>query len=176
MTAAALPRLLVVSSCGDRRRGFLRVGAGLVPCALGRAGIRSAKREGDGATPRGPLHPVAVLYRADRGPRPRTALPVGAIRPDSGWCDDPADRAYNQPVRLPFAAHHERLWREDRLYDVVVVLDYNMHPVRRGAGSAIFLHIAGDAFAPTAGCIAVTAPVMRRLLARIGPRTVIRIV
>ena len=140
-------------------------------CALGRTGIGQRKREGDGATPAGSFRLVAVLYRADRVRRPRTALPVTAIDPDSGWSDDPADRAYNQPVRLPYAASHERLWRADRLYDVVVVLDYNLSPAIPDAGSAIFLHIARENFAPTDGCVAIAPETMRRLLPRLGPRT-----
>ena len=84
-----------------------------------------------------------------------------------------ADRRYNRPVRLPYPARHERLWRDDRLYDVVVVLDYNLARPRPGAGGAIFLHIATPDFSPTAGCIALQPDAMRRLLALVGPRTAI---
>jgi L,D-peptidoglycan transpeptidase YkuD (ErfK/YbiS/YcfS/YnhG family) len=172
MTAAGtLSEILVVPAPGDRRRGMLLAGALHAPCALGRSGIAQWKREGDGATPAGNFRLTAVLYRPDRVSRPRTALPVTAIHPDSGWCDDPADRAYNQPVRLPYAASHERLWRADRLYDVVVVIDYNLAPAKRGAGSAIFLHIASKDFAPTEGCVSVAPATMRALLPRLGPRT-----
>ena len=113
-----------------------------------------------------------MFWRPDRLRRPAALLPGRALRAADGWCDDPADRHYNRPVRLPFAASHERLWREDHLYDVVVVLDYNLARPRPGAGSAIFLHIAKPEFAPTEGCIAVTPAAMRRLLATIGPGTV----
>jgi L,D-peptidoglycan transpeptidase YkuD (ErfK/YbiS/YcfS/YnhG family) len=116
-----------------------------------------------------------VLYRPDRLRRPDTALPVAAIRRESGWCDDPQDRRYNRPVRLPYAASHEELWRSDHLYDLLVVLDFNLLRPRRGAGSAIFLHLAAPGFAPTAGCVAVTEQIMRRILARAGPGTVIDI-
>lgn len=146
-----------------------------VPCAIGAGGIRGRKREGDMATPVGRFALVSVFYRPDRLRRPQTRLPVAPLRPDSGWCDDPGDRRYNRPVRLPYAGRHERMWRDDRLYDVVVVLDYNLDHPRPGAGSAIFLHLAAPDFAPTAGCVAVTEPVMRRLLARSGPGTVISI-
>jgi L,D-peptidoglycan transpeptidase YkuD (ErfK/YbiS/YcfS/YnhG family) len=172
---AALPRLTVASVTGNRRRGLLRAGGLVVPCALGRAGIRDHKREGDGVTPKGRWRLVAVLYRADRLRRPPTGLPLRALRADDGWCDDPADRRYNRPVRLPHAGRHERLWRDDRLYDVIVVLDYNLARPRRGAGSAIFLHVAAPGFAPTEGCIAVTPTAMRRLLARVGPRTLMEV-
>jgi L,D-peptidoglycan transpeptidase YkuD (ErfK/YbiS/YcfS/YnhG family) len=119
---AALRRLLVLPN------GTLTAEGIHARCALGRAGITGAKREGDGATPRGRFRLLAAMYRPDRLPRPLTYLPLSAIRPDSGWCDDPTDRAYNQPVRLPYAANHEELWRADHLYDVVIVLDYNIRP------------------------------------------------
>ncbi|MCB1489061.1 MAG: L,D-transpeptidase family protein [Bauldia sp.] len=150
---------------------MLVAGGLTVPCALGRGGIATRKREGDGVTPAGRFALLTVLYRPDRLRRPATALPVAPIRPDSGWCDDPADRRYNRPVRLPYAASHEELWRSDHLYDLVVVLDYNLARPRRGAGSAIFFHLATPGFAPTAGCVAVTEQAMRRILARSGPGT-----
>ena len=170
-----LGRIVVVAAAGDRRRGLVMAGGLRAPCALGYTGISRRKREGDRATPAGSFGFVAVLYRPDRVQRPRTALPVTVINQDSGWCDDPADPAYNHPISLPHAASHERLWRDDRLYDIIVVIDYNMSPVKRGAGSAIFLHIAGPNFPPTGGCIAVTPETMRRLLPLIGPRTLIAI-
>jgi len=167
-----LPRLVISTSATDPRRGAIRTPAGFIPCALGRSSIHRFKREGDGATPLGRWRAVAVFWRPDRLRRPAALLPGRALRAADGWCDDPADRHYNRPVRLPFAASHERLWREDHLYDVVVVLDYNLARPRPGAGSAIFLHIAKPEFAPTEGCIAVTPAAMRRLLATIGPGTV----
>ena len=176
MTATKiLSRLVVVPATGDRRRGFILAGGRLASCALGRAGTTRGKHEGDGATPVGTFGLVGVLYRSDRGTRPVTRLPVEAIRNDGGWCDDPADRAYNRPVRLPYPGRHERLWRDDRLYDVVIVIDYNLSPPRPDAGSAIFLHIAHEDFAPTEGCVAVSPEAMRRLLPHLGPRTMIEI-
>lgn len=170
-----LSTLRVASTGRDPTRGMLVAGGLAVLCALGRGGIHRAKREGDGVTPAGRWGLVSVFYRPDRVTRPRTGLPVAPLSPASGWCDDPADRRYNRPVRLPFPASHERLWRADRLYDLLVVLDHNLvHPVR-GAGSAIFLHLAAPDFSPTAGCVAVSEAAMRRLLARSGPGTVLDI-
>lgn len=165
----------VAPAASDRRRGFLTGAGPAIPSALGRSGIMDRKREGDGHTPSGTYRMLGVLYRPDRVTRPKTGLPVNAIRPDLGWCDDPAHRRYNRPVRLPFAAGHERMWREDALYDIVVILDHNFDHPRRGAGSAVFLHLAGPGFPPTAGCVAVALPAMRRLLAqaRVGSRLVI---
>ena len=138
------------------------------PCALGRSGSRACKREGDGATPAGRWRMRAVLYRADRAHRPRTALPVMAIRPQDGWCDAPADRNYNRPVRHPYPASAERLWRSDGLYDIVVVLACNEQPRVRGRGSAIFRHVARTGYAPTEGCIALARPHLLKLLERVG--------
>ncbi|WP_458095826.1 L,D-transpeptidase family protein [Roseomonas sp. WA12] len=134
-------------------------------CAIGRGGIRADKQEGDGATPRATLALRRVLYRADRGRAPACAVPVEPIGRTDGWCDDPADRAYNRPVTLPHAGRHEELWREDEVYDIVGVLGWNDAPVVRGRGSAIFLHIARPDYAPTEGCIALSPTDLRAALA-----------
>ncbi len=176
MKPTTLAVVRVFRSPLDHRRGRLVAGGMEIPCALGRAGTTHAKREGDGASPVGRFPLVAAYYRADRRPRPRTLLPLAPIRPSDGWCDDPSHRAYNRPVRLPFQASHERMWREDHLYDVVVDLAFNRGPFRRGRGSAIFLHLRRPDFEPTAGCIAVAPAAAARLLARLGPRTRIEIV
>jgi len=124
-------------------------------CALGRGGIRRDKREGDGATPVGSWPMRRLLYRADRVALPQTALPSSAIGQDDGWCDAPRDRNYNLPVRLPYSASAETLYRHDGVYDLIVPLGYNDAPVVAGAGSAIFLHVARPDFAPTEGCVAL---------------------
>ena len=134
-------------------------------CAVGRGGIRADKREGDGATPRALLPLRRVLYRADRGPPPRCAVPVEPLAPNDGWCDDPSDAAYNHPVTLPYAASHEELWRADAVYDIIGVLGWNDAPVVRGRGSAIFLHLARPDYAPTEGCVALALPDLRAALA-----------
>ncbi len=138
-------------------------------CALGRSGVRANKREGDGATPAGILPVRRTLYRADRLDRPATRLPVEPLREDDGWCDAPEDSRYNQQIQLPYGAHHEMLWRDDHLYDVLVVLGYNDTPVVPGLGSAVFLHVAQPDFAPTEGCIALALPDLLALLGAIGP-------
>jgi L,D-peptidoglycan transpeptidase YkuD (ErfK/YbiS/YcfS/YnhG family) len=126
--------------------------------AHGRSGISTQKHEGDGATPAGLLRLVRVLYRADRVKPPACAVPVEPIGPQDGWCDDVGDAAYNKPVRLACSASHEALWREDHVYDVIGVLDWNLAPVVMGRGSAIFFHVATPDYAPTAGCIALSLP------------------
>jgi len=145
--------------------GLLRFQGQTLRCALGQGGISASKREGDGATPTGLLPIRRVFWRADRGARPATTLPAEPIAPDDGWCDDPADAAYNTRIRLPHAARHERLWREDAVYDVIGVLGWNDTPVQRGRGSAIFLHVARPGLAPTEGCVALPEAELRRLLA-----------
>lgn len=126
--------------------------------ALGRSGVSMQKHEGDGATPAGLLRLVRVLYRADRIKPPACMVPVEPIGPRDGWCDDVADAAYNKPVRLPCPASHEALWREDHVYDVIGVLDWNLAPIVTGRGSAIFFHVATADYAPTAGCVALSLP------------------
>ena len=145
--------------------GLLRFQGQTLRCALGHGGISASKREGDGATPTGLLPIRRVFWRADRGARPATTLPAEPIAPDDGWCDDPADAAYNTRIRLPHAARHERLWREDAGYDVIGVLGWNDAPVQRGRGSAIFLHVARPGLAPTEGCVALPEAELRQLLA-----------
>jgi L,D-peptidoglycan transpeptidase YkuD (ErfK/YbiS/YcfS/YnhG family) len=145
-------------------------------CATGRAGISAGKREGDGATPAGSFAMRFLLYRPDRGVAPPTGLPLRAIASDDGWCDAPADPAYNRLIRLPYRASAEALWRADALYDLVVPLGYNDLPVVPGLGSAIFLHLATPDFAPTAGCVALARADLITVLAEAdaGAQVVIR--
>lgn len=151
--------------------GRFELGGASVACALGRGGVieAAAKREGDGKTPLG-LWPIRrLLYRPDKGGVPKAILPMGAIRPNDGWCDAPGDPAYNRPVILPYPASAETMWRDDDLYDLMVVLGHNDNPPRSGMGSAIFLHQAKPGYAPTEGCIALGRPDLERFLALAGP-------
>jgi L,D-peptidoglycan transpeptidase YkuD (ErfK/YbiS/YcfS/YnhG family) len=152
-------------------RGHVHWQGRSAPCALGRSGViaESAKREGDGATPAGRFALRRVLWRADRGTKPTTALPTTAIERDDGWCDDAARPEYNLMVRFPFAGSAERLWRDDGLYDLVVILGHNDSPPKPGAGSAIFLHVAAPGFRPTEGCVAMNESDLRALLADAVP-------
>ena len=171
MGKSTLQTIQVRAKPGSRTRGWLVAGPLALPVALGRGGIKANKREGDGGTPRGAFRVKRLWWRADRAPRPRTHLPVRRIRTDDSWCEDPADRHYNQPVRLPPGHPGDRLWRADALYDLIVEIDHNTRPRIAGRGSAVFVHVARPDFAPTAGCIALQAPALRRLLARMGPGT-----
>lgn len=171
MKKRTLSSILVRPRPGRPAQGWLTAGALTLPVALGRSGIRANKFEGDGATPRGTFRLVRLWWRADRHPRPLTALPARPIRPDDGWCEDRADRHYNQPVRLPSGSMADRLARADMLYDFIVELDHNTRPRVLGRGSAVFIHAARPGLAPTAGCIALEIRSLRRLLSRLGPRT-----
>ncbi len=151
--------------------GLLQWSGHKVRCALGRSGITAVdlKREGDGASPAGVWPMRQLFWRADRLARPETALPVTALIPEAGWCDDPADPFYNRPVLLPYPASHEKLWRDDHLYDLIVPLGYNDDLVIAGKGSAIFLHVAREDYAPTEGCVACALPDLLALLADAKP-------
>ena len=169
------PLLVVTPDPAQPQRGTLRVGARTLPCVLGRSGIAAQKVEGDGVTPVGQFPLRRVLYRADRLSLPRTALPSAAIAPDDGWCDDPADARYNQPVKLPYGANTESMWRDDALYDVVVVIGHNDDPVVAKAGSAIFMHVAAADGTPTAGCVALAREDLLWVLQTLQPGAVIDI-
>ncbi len=140
----------------SRSTGLLRIGGRALRCVLGEGGISAHKQEGDSTTPSGLLRLRRVLYRADRHPPPRcTGLPREPIAPDDGWCDDPAHPDYNLAIRLLHPGRHEKLWRDDALYDLLAVLGHNDDPVQRGYGSAIFLHVAHADERPTQGCVAL---------------------
>jgi len=150
-------------------------GKGARRAAIGRGGIAIKRREGDGVTPIGSFAIRKVFYRADRLAMPGTALPLSAIAPDDGWCDAPDDVLYNRAVKRPYRASSEALWREDHLYDLLVVLGYNDSPVVPGRGSAIFLHVARPDFAPTEGCVAIALEDLRELVAQLSQGDAIKI-
>ncbi len=170
-----LPAIYVTRAPGGPSRGVLRFRGRPLPVALGRGGIRANKFEGDGATPRGCFRLLRLWWRADRMPRPRTRLPVRRIGADDGWCEDPQDRRYNRPVKLAPGSTADRLRRDDHLYDLVIELDHNTRPRIANRGSAVFIHIARPGFAPTAGCVALRANDLKRLLACLRRGTPIEI-
>ena len=144
-------------------------GAGTRPCAVGRGGIAEKLREGDGITPQGAWPFRHVLYRPDRVSAPKTILSVRPMAPSDGWCETPGDPDYNRPVRLPHRSSAESMWREDALYDVVVVVGYNDVPVVPGRGSAIFLHVARPDYGPTEGCVALSRADLLDFLTQLKP-------
>ena len=159
----------------ERSRGILRFEDREYPCALGCNGVHEAKREGDGATPTGTFFLRQVFYRPDRLPQPTSGLPVRTVTRDDGWCDDPRHSEYNRHIRRPFGASHEVLWRDDNLYDVIVVIGHNDDPPRPGFGSAIFIHCATADFSPTQGCVALACETLVELLPQLAPDIALRV-
>ncbi len=151
------------------RDGFLIQGRQRYRCAIGRNGLTDNPMEGDHATPIG-LHPLRrVLYRPDRIEQPITVLPVTTLTPSDGWSDDPKDiENYNQFVEIPHSYSHERLWREEHVYDLIVVVGFNDDPVVLGRGSAIFMHIARKGYTPTEGCVALAKNDLLEVLKGLG--------
>jgi len=156
---------------GKHSQGWLCAGPSCLPVALGRGGIRANKREGDGATPRGRFRLKRLWWRADRLPRPVTALPIRRIDRHIAWSEDPHDRRYNRPVRRKPNEPGDRLWRDDHLYDLIVEIDHNARPRVAGRGSAVFIHLARPGFAPTAGCVGLDKNRLLQLLAKLGPHS-----
>lgn len=150
---------------------MLQVGPLVMPCRLGRSGTIQMKREGDGATPLGEWPLRQVFYRPDRLPRPISGLPVSPIARNQGWSEKPADPSYNRLVTLPHPFAHEFMWRDDHLYDLVVVVGHNDDPPIKGMGSAIFIHLLRETGEPTAGCVGLRREDLWRLLPRLGPQT-----
>lgn len=178
-----MTRDLVVRALNRRATtGIATIGPLTVRCALGRCGMTYRKREGDGATPIGRWPVQRVLYRPDRVGEFQggTLRDAHVLHPDDGWCDAAGDRNYNRPVRHPYPASAERLWREDHLYDVIVILGHNQVPRIKGGGSAIFMHLAraseSGGFAPTAGCVALSRRDLAVVLERIGPGSAVRVI
>jgi len=168
------PKPIVVRPApGHGCQARVQLAHGVRVAAIGRSGIRALKKEGDGGTPLGRFPIRRVLYRADRMLRPRTPLPLHAIRAQDGWCDDPSDRNYNRLVRLPSRRSAEGLKRADDLYDVVLVLGHNDRPRVRGKGSAIFVHLARSGYTPTEGCVAFSRRDLLAVLAEIRRSTTI---
>ncbi len=159
----------------DRRRGIVCVGGITVAAALGRSGTTAFKREGDGATPIAAMRLLYGFTRGDRIRLPQTALPLKRIRKTMLWCDQPEHPAYNRLVMAPFASSHEEMMRSDGVYDICLVLDWNITSRRRYGGSAIFFHLIKPGYQPTAGCVAVSLRDMTRLVRFLRAGTVVRV-
>ncbi len=155
--------------------GFLHWNGEIYRCALGRGGFKESKREGDGATPAGTFKLREVWYRADRMERPRTKLPTKEIKENDGWSDDFKSPNYNRPIKLPATESHEKLFRDDEVYDIVIPLGYNDEPPVPGLGSAIFMHIARPIYSPTEGCIALNKEDLLKVLETCDSETTVRV-
>ena len=173
--SARIAKLRVLARPGARARGWLIAGPFRIACALGPAGVVRDKREGDGGTPAGRFPLLWGYYRPDRPRPPAGGIPLRPLRRDSGWCEALESPRYNRPVALPARDCTDRMWREDRLYDLVFVLDQNFSRRAKGRGSAIFFHLAREGLTPTAGCVAISPADMRKLAPRLARGAVMEI-
>ena len=137
------------------KSGYLKYKDFKFKCALGKAGIGNKKIEGDNVTPKGTFKIVKIYYRGDRIKKIYSKIKAFKINNKMGWCDDPKSKKYNQLIKLPTKYSHEVLYRKDNIYDLILVLDYNMSPTIKNRGSAIFIHIAKKNYKETAGCVAL---------------------
>ncbi len=142
-------------------------------CAIGRSGISVNKKEGDGVTPAGCFPVREIFYRADRILKPQSIFLTHELTINDGWCDNPKDSNYNKHVKLPYPASVENLWRDDNLYDVIVVLGYNDDPPVPEKGSAIFIHVVRENYSPTAGCITLNLNDLLKVLKTINKETLV---
>lgn len=158
------------------KSGFLTFNKNKYKCSFGKNGFTKNKKEGDFKTPIGTFKILDCYYRSDRIFRPKTKLNCIKIKNDMGWCDDPLSKQYNKIIKLPFKYTCEELARTDRLYDILLVISYNMKPVKKNLGSAIFIHIAKPRYKPTEGCIGLKKEDLLSLIKQIKRNTKIKIV
>jgi L,D-peptidoglycan transpeptidase YkuD (ErfK/YbiS/YcfS/YnhG family) len=157
------------------KSGFIRYKNLKFKCTLGRSGIGKKKIEGDNITPVGIYKILSVYYRKDRIKKINTKFKIYQIKKDMGWCDDPKSKKYNQLIRIPSNYSHEKLYRKDSAYDLIVVLNYNINPIIKLKGSAIFLHLTKNYKKKTAGCIGIKKKNLVKLLSVIRINTRIKI-
>ena len=153
--------------------GFLKYKDLKFKCALGKAGIGQKKLEGDQITPKGTYKIVKIYFRKDRLKKISSKFKLIEIKKNMGWCDDPKSKKYNQLIKLPSKYSHENLYRENSIYDLILVLNYNMNPIIKNKGSAIFIHIANKKFKNTEGCIAIEKKNLVRLVKIINKKTLV---
>lgn len=157
------------------KSGYLKYKNFKIRCSLGKAGIKKKTKEGDNVTPLGTYKAVKVFYRSDKINIIKTNLKKIKIKKSTGWCDDPKSNFYNQQIKLPSICGHEELYRKDSIYDIIIVLNYNMNPIIKGKGSAIFIHVTKN-YKPTKGCIALKKIDLIKILNLIKKNTKIKIV
>ena len=158
-----------------KKSGYLEYKNLKFRCALGKAGIKKKKKEGDNITPEGRFKIIRVYYRRDKIKNISTLIKKKEIKKKIGWCDDPVSSFYNKEIKLPSKFSHEKLYRKDNLYNLILVLNYNINPIIKNKGSAIFIHITGKNYEPTAGCIALKKRDLVELLKNIKRNTKIKI-
>jgi L,D-peptidoglycan transpeptidase YkuD (ErfK/YbiS/YcfS/YnhG family) len=153
------------------KSGYLKYRDFKFKCALGKAGIGNKKYEGDNITPKGDFRIVKIYYRKDRLKKLHSKFTLTEITKGMGWCDDPKSRKYNHPIKLPTKYSHEILYRRGNIYDLILVLNYNMKPTIKNKGSAIFIHVAKKNYKKTAGCVALKKADLVLLVKEINKNT-----
>lgn len=144
-------------------------------CSIGKSGIKKKIKEGDNITPKGIFKILKIYYRSDRIKKFSTDIKIIKIKKNMGWCDDPKSSLYNKEIKLPFNYSHEKLYRNDHLYDIVMPINYNMNPTVKNKGSAIFLHLAKKNYTPTKGCVGLRKVHLLKILKIIKPNTKIKL-
>ena len=157
------------------KSGYLKYKNLKFRCALGKAGIKKKKKEGDNITPKGTYKIIRIYCRKDRIRQVKSRIKIYKINKKIGWCDDPRSKKYNQLIKLPSQFGHEKFYRNDHLYDLILVLNYNMKPIIKNKGSAIFIHLAKRNYYPTKGCIALSKNNLLIILNKINKNTKIKI-
>ena len=158
-----------------KKSGYLKYKNFKFRCALGKNGIKKKTKEGDNITPIGIFKIIKIYYRYDKIKNLKTSIKKIKIKKNIGWCDDPKSIFYNQQIKLPYKFNYEKLYRNDHIYDLLAVLNYNTNPVVKNKGSAIFIHIAKNNYKPTAGCLALKKGDLIKLLQTINKNTKIKI-
>ena len=153
------------------KSGYLKYNNLKFRCALGKAGVQGTKREGDNVTPKGTFKIVKIYYRSDRIKKISSKFRPIKITKSMGWCDDPNSKNYNQLIKLPTKYGHEKLHKKNNVYDLIAVLNYNMNPIIKNKGSAIFIHVAKKKYKKTAGCIALKKIHLLNLIKKIEKNT-----
>jgi L,D-peptidoglycan transpeptidase YkuD (ErfK/YbiS/YcfS/YnhG family) len=158
-----------------KKSGYLKYKNFKYRCALGKAGVNKKIKEGDNVTPKGIFKITKIYFRPDRIKHIKTNIKKIKIKKNIGWCDDPKSRFYNMQIKLPNKYSHERLYRNDNVYDLIAVLNYNTNPIIKNKGSAIFIHIAKNSYKKTEGCIALKKEHLINILTHIKKNTKIKI-
>jgi L,D-peptidoglycan transpeptidase YkuD (ErfK/YbiS/YcfS/YnhG family) len=153
------------------KSGYLKYNNLKFRCALGKAGVKGRKQEGDNVTPKGTFKIVKIYYRSDRIKKISSRFRPIKITKNMGWCDDPNSKNYNQLIKLPTKYGHEKLHKKNNVYDLIAVLNYNMNPIIKNKGSAIFIHVAKKKYKKTAGCIALKKVHLLNLIKKIKKNT-----
>jgi L,D-peptidoglycan transpeptidase YkuD (ErfK/YbiS/YcfS/YnhG family) len=157
------------------KSGYLKYKNLTFKCAFGKAGVGNKKKEGDNITPKGTYKVIKIYYRKDRIKKLISQIRPIQIKKNMGWCDDPKCKKYNRLIILPNQFSHEKLYRKDNIYDLILVLNYNIKPTIKNKGSAIFIHVAKKKYERTAGCITLKKNNLIKLITTLSKNVSIKI-